>query len=169
MATETLADTRAEDGVESNEEVREEKEQSEVEEKEENEENEGDDFQEKSVSLENEESEGKEKEGDVREDDSKEEKAETKKGKRSRKQGSGRGQREVKKSGQESAAKKAKVLSPKEPATPNERPTRERKTVERYSEPLPGRVSASKAVSIEKACAIFVLFSTIFNVFQILI
>lgn len=86
----------------------------------------------------------------MKEDDSKEEKVESKKGKRSRKQGSKRGQREGKKSGQESAAKKAKASSRKEPVTPNERPTRERKTVERYSEPLPGRASASKGLSIEK-------------------
>ncbi|KAK2984702.1 hypothetical protein RJ640_014039 [Escallonia rubra] len=35
-------------------------------------------------------------------------------------------------------------------ATPSERPSRERKTVERYSEPLAGRGSASKALSIGK-------------------
>ena len=163
MATETLANTKAEDAVEGKGEVREVKEQSEVEEMEEKE---GEDLREKYVSMENEENEGKEEEGDVREGESRGEKAESKKGKRGRKQGSVRGQREVKKSGQESAAKRVKSSSPKELVTPNERPTRERKTVERYSEPLPGRASASKGLSIEKACAILCLFSFIFNVFS---
>lgn len=49
-----------------------------------------------------------------------------------------------------------KDSSLKEPVTPTiERPARERKTVERYSVPSPGRFgrsSASKALSIEKVC-----------------
>lgn len=50
----------------------------------------------------------------------------------------------------EGSSKKVKTdSSPKEPVTPIERPTRERKTVERYTESM-SRLSATKPFSIEK-------------------
>ena len=63
---------------------------------------------------------------------------------------------ESKEETEEGSKKKAKRVkkgksesSSKEPVTPSERPTRDRKTVERYSAPSTGR-SASKGFSIEK-------------------
>ena len=63
---------------------------------------------------------------------------------------------ESKEEAEEGSKKKAKRIkkgksesSLKEPVTPSERPTGERKTVEQYSAPSTGR-SASKGFSIEK-------------------
>lgn len=69
-----------------------------------------------------------------------------KKGKRGRKSSSSKSETESKKRGGDSAAKKEK-----EPVTPvSERPTRERKVVERYSAPETGRSASTKPLSIEK-------------------
>ncbi|XP_050375950.1 DEK domain-containing chromatin-associated protein 1-like [Argentina anserina] len=94
-----------------------------------------------------------ENEGEVAEEG--EESQETpKKGKRGRK-ASSESQTESKKRGGDSAEKKKLKkegeVEKKEPVTPvSERPTRERKVVERYSAPETGRSSATKPLSIEK-------------------
>ncbi|KAK9278748.1 hypothetical protein L1049_028325 [Liquidambar formosana] len=160
MASETLEEKKPEDGAavedkaEAKEEEEEKREQSEKEEKE------GGDSEmseknqevsEKDLPRENEKSEEKVEE-------SKEVVGGSKKGKRSRKERSKKvtekkaeQESTEKKAGQESTEKKARRdSSMKEPVTPIERPARERKIVERYSEPSAGRSSASKALSIEK-------------------
>ncbi|CAL5438245.1 unnamed protein product [Camellia sinensis] len=132
MASETLEDKKQEEiaNVEDKGEV---KEEGKIEEGEE----------EKEVEKKEEDTEMAEKEEpEVTGEESKEEAEEvSKKAKRGRKASS-------KKAAKDEKAAKSEPGS-KEPVTPIERPIRERKTVERYSEPSTGR-SASKALSIEK-------------------
>ncbi|CAL5353410.1 unnamed protein product [Camellia sinensis] len=132
MASETLEDKKQEEiaNVEDKGEVKEEGKTEEGEE-------------EKEVEKKEEDTEMAEKEEpEVTGEESKEEAEEvSKKAKRGRKASS-------KKAAKDEKAAKSEPGS-KEPVTPIERPIRERKTVERYSELSTGR-SASKALSIEK-------------------
>ncbi|CAL5326914.1 unnamed protein product [Camellia sinensis] len=139
MASETLEDKKQEEiaNVEDKGEVKEEGKTEEGEEEKEAEKKEED-----TEMAEKEEEEEEKEELEVKGEESKEEAEEvSKKAKRGRKGSS-------KKAAKDEKAAKSEPGS-KEPVTPIERPIRERKTVERYSEPSTGR-SASKALSIEK-------------------
>ncbi|CAL5351458.1 unnamed protein product [Camellia sinensis] len=139
MASETLEDKKQEEiaNVEDKGEVKEEGKTEEGEEEKEAEKKEED-----TEMAEKEEEEEEKEELEVKGEASKEEAEEvSKKAKRGRKGSS-------KKAAKDEKAAKSEPGS-KEPVTPIERPIRERKTVERYSEPSTGR-SASKALSIEK-------------------
>ncbi|THG01722.1 hypothetical protein TEA_024987 [Camellia sinensis var. sinensis] len=139
MASETLEDKKQEEiaNVEDKGEVKEEGKTEEGEEEKEAEKKEED-----TEMAEKEKEEEEKEELEVKGEESKEEAEEvSKKAKRGRKGSS-------KKAAKDEKAAKSEPGS-KEPVTPIERPIRERKTVERYSEPSTGR-SASKALSIEK-------------------
>ncbi|GMQ09646.1 hypothetical protein CsSME_00052934 [Camellia sinensis var. sinensis] len=140
MAAETLEDKKQEEiaNVEDKGEVKEEGKAEEGEEEKEAE-KQGEDTE---MEEEKEEEEEEKEEPEVKGEESKEEVEEvSKKAKRGRKGSS-------KKAAKDEKAAKSEPGS-KEPVTPIERPIRERKTVERYSEPSTGR-SASKVLSIEK-------------------
>ncbi|CAL5429429.1 unnamed protein product [Camellia sinensis] len=139
MASETLEDKKQEEiaNVEDKGEVKEEGKTEEGEEEKEAEKKEED-----TEMAEKEEEDEEKEEPEVKGEESKEEAEEvSKKAKRGRKGSS-------KKAAKDEKAAKSEPGS-KEPVTPIERPIRERKTAERYSEPSTGR-SASKALSIEK-------------------
>ncbi|CAL5331692.1 unnamed protein product [Camellia sinensis] len=139
MASETLEDKKQEEiaNVEDKGEVKEEGKTEEGEEEKEAEKKEED-----TEMAEKEEEDEEKEEPEVKGEESKEEAEEvSKKAKRGRKGSS-------KKAAKDEKAAKSGPGS-KEPVTPIERPIRERKTAERYSEPSTGR-SASKALSIEK-------------------
>ncbi|XP_028121019.1 cilia- and flagella-associated protein 251-like, partial [Camellia sinensis] len=139
MASETLEDKKQEEiaNVEDKGEVKEEGKTEEGEEEKEAEKKEED-----TEMAEKEEEDEEKEEPEVKGEESKEEVEEvSKKAKRGRKGSS-------KKAAKDEKAAKSEPGS-KEPVTPIERPIRERKTVERYSEPSTGR-SASKVLSIEK-------------------
>ncbi|CAL5341376.1 unnamed protein product [Camellia sinensis] len=139
MASETLEDKKQEEiaNVEDKGEVKEEGKTEEGEEEKEAEKKEED-----TEMAEKEEEDEEKEEPEVKGEESKEEAEEvSKKAKRGRKGSS-------KKAAKDEKAAKSGPGS-KEPVMPIERPIRERKTAERYSEPSTGR-SASKALSIEK-------------------
>lgn len=101
------------------------------------------------VHKEEEVSEDKEKPEGNSEKESKEEVKTRKKSKRVRQETPEKS--ESKKSASKGSKKaKGESNSKEPPVTPIERPTRERKTVERYTETTAGRGSASKQLSIEK-------------------
>ncbi|KAA8540663.1 hypothetical protein F0562_024418 [Nyssa sinensis] len=148
MASETLEENKQEDianveekGEVKEEEIVEDKEEEEVEKEAEDKERGDSEIAEMEVSQEKEESEEKPEE-------SKQEGEGIKKAKRVRKKFVGGSKKVAKDSTSEKKVKSES--SPIEPVTPSERPTRERKTVERYSEPSTGRASATKGFSIEK-------------------
>ncbi|KAF5938631.1 hypothetical protein HYC85_022890 [Camellia sinensis] len=139
MASETLEDKKQEEiaNVEDKDEMKEEGKTEEGEEEKEAEKKEED-----TEMAEKEEEDEEKEEPEVKGEESKEEAEEvSKKAKRGRKGSS-------KKAAKDEKAAKSGPGS-KEPVTPIERPIRERKTAERYSEPSTGR-SASKALSIKK-------------------
>ena len=143
MASETLEDKKQEEiaNVEDKGEVKEEGKTEEGEEEKEVEKKEED-----TEMAEKEEEEEEKEEPVVKGEENKEEAEEvSKKAKRGRKGSS-------KKAAKDEKAAKSEPGS-KEPVTPIERPIRERKTVERYSEPSTGR-SACKALSIEKVLTV---------------
>ncbi|PQQ17219.1 glutamic acid-rich protein isoform X1 [Prunus yedoensis var. nudiflora] len=162
MATEALEDKKPEDEapLEEKQEAEAEvepKEDQEEQEKEEEKEEEKENVPEASEKVtENEE----EQVGEEAEEEKEKESEETpKKAKRGRKTSSKKEEKdktEPKKRGRDSSGKKSSKEAEaekkeKEPVTPvSERPTRERKIVERYSAPESGRASANKALSIEK-------------------
>lgn len=173
MASETLEERKPEDEAPAEEvkeelkpEVEEAKDDNKEEENKENKEEEGGEAtkdQEDAVvadtEVKDEESEDKNVEAGGEEKKKVEEGEASKKGKRGGRRGSSKkDQSELK----NKTSQVSTVEENKEPVTPaSDRPTRERKTVERYSVPSPGRSaksSASKGLSIEKACTMKLLF-----------
>uniref|UniRef100_A0A2P2LBG3 Protein DEK isoform X1 n=1 Tax=Rhizophora mucronata TaxID=61149 RepID=A0A2P2LBG3_RHIMU len=157
MASETLEENKQEEEAPVGGREEEEKAKAEgVEERAEKGEKENLEVLEKEENDELEDGKGQEEKKKVEEAEGEEVKQEAK-GKKAGKQGARKKKEpgESKKSKQDSAAEKPgeeeSEKKEKESVTPaSERPTRERKIVERYSAPEPGRSSAAKPLSIEK-------------------
>ncbi|XP_072990853.1 DEK domain-containing chromatin-associated protein 1-like [Typha latifolia] len=105
------------------------------------------------VEGEKEEEEEEEKEEKEKEKEEEEEKKERGKKRGRRKKDTGEEKKEEEGEGTGKKERKRRSVS-KEAATPVSRPSRERKTVERYSELTPRSTSAKKAISIEKGSGI---------------
>ncbi|KAK9117617.1 hypothetical protein Sjap_016564 [Stephania japonica] len=151
MDSETLEDKKLGDGVPLAEEKKpieeKEAEAEEEERKEEEEEDEGAEMEEKVNSDE------KEEEGSAKEKTSVS-RGKGKRGKKAakarKKDGDGDESKDSVEEGESKKKRRKRGSVVREPATPIDRPSRERKTVERYSAPTPERLSAVKGVSIVK-------------------